>query len=61
AALSQEHGVVRGSRRALRELKVGDRIEIVPNHSCLTVANFDDYHVMREGREIDRWPIRRER
>ena len=61
ASLSQEHGVVRGSRRALRELKVGDRIEIVPNHSCLTVACFDDYHVMRDGKEIDRWAIKRER
>jgi len=61
ASLSQEHGVVRGSRRALRELKVGDRIEIVPNHSCLTVAQFDDYHVMRDGREIDRWTIARGR
>ena len=61
ASLSQEHGVVRGSRRALRELKVGDRIEIVPNHSCLTVACFDDYHVMRDGREIDRWRISRGR
>jgi D-serine deaminase-like pyridoxal phosphate-dependent protein len=61
AAVSQEHGVVRGSPAALAALHVGDRIEIVPNHSCLTVAHFDDYHVMRDGREIERWRIRRER
>lgn len=61
AALSQEHGVVRGSPDALQALHVGDRIEIVPNHSCLAVAHFDDYHVMRDGREIDRWRIARGR
>lgn len=61
ASLSQEHGVVRGSPEALRGLQVGLRIEIVPNHSCLTVAHFDDYHVMRDGREIDRWSIARGR
>jgi D-serine deaminase-like pyridoxal phosphate-dependent protein len=61
ASMSQEHGVVRGSAAALRKMHVGDRIEIVPNHSCLAVAHFDDYHVMRDGREIDRWKIRRER
>lgn len=61
AALSQEHGVVRGAPEALHPLHVGHRIEIVPNHSCLTVAQFDAYHVMRDGREIDRWLIRRER
>ncbi len=61
ASLSQEHGVVRGSAEALRALRVGDRIEIVPNHSCLAVAHFDDYHVMRGGREIDRWRICRGR
>jgi D-serine deaminase-like pyridoxal phosphate-dependent protein len=61
AAVSQEHGIVRGPPAALGALHVGDRIEIVPNHSCLTVANFDDYHVMRDGREIDRWRICRGR
>ena len=61
AAVSQEHGVLRGPPAALGALHVGDRIEIVPNHSCLAVAHFDDYHVMRDGREIDRWKIKRER
>ena len=61
ASVSQEHGVIRGSADALRGVRVGDRIEIVPNHSCLTVAHFDEYHVLRAGREIDRWVIKRER
>jgi threo-3-hydroxy-D-aspartate ammonia-lyase len=62
ASLSQEHGVVRGSAEALAErFPVGARLEIVPNHSCLTVAHFDEYHVMRDGRVIDRWRIARGR
>jgi D-serine deaminase-like pyridoxal phosphate-dependent protein len=62
ASLSQEHGVVRGTVDALDgRFSVGERIEIVPNHSCLTVAHFDHYHVMRQGLEIDRWRIERGR
>ena len=62
ASVSQEHGVVRGPLDALDgRFPVGERIEIVPNHSCLTVAHYDHYHVMREGREIDRWRIERGR
>jgi D-serine deaminase-like pyridoxal phosphate-dependent protein len=62
ASLSQEHGIVRGRPETLDgRFPVGERVEIVPNHSCLTVAHFDDYHVMRDGRVIDRWRIERGR
>jgi len=40
---------------------VGERLEIMPNHSCLTVAHFDQYHVVRDGRVVDRWKIERGR
>ncbi len=61
ASVSQEHGVVRGPADVLTRFKVGDPLEIVPNHSCLTVAHYDHYHVMRDGRELDRWRIERGR
>lgn len=61
ASISQEHGVVRGPRPELEQFRVGDRLEIVPNHSCLTVAHYDEYHVMRDGRVLDRWRIERGR
>lgn len=54
-AVSQEHGTVEG------ELAVGSRLRILPNHSCLTVACWDTYHVVRGDRVVDRWPIRRTR
>jgi len=63
ASVSQEHGIVRGPRGGadLDRFRVGDRMEIVPNHSCLTVAHYDQYHVMRDGRVLDRWRIERGR
>jgi D-serine deaminase-like pyridoxal phosphate-dependent protein len=62
ASLSQEHGIVRGPAEALAgRFPVGERIEIMPNHSCLTVAHFDHYIVMRDGRRTGRWRIARGR
>lgn len=61
--LSQEHGRIEARSAAAidRKLAVGERIEIVPNHSCLTVAHFDVYHVVQNGAVVDRWPIDRRR
>ncbi len=54
-SLSQEHGILS------RALPVGERIRILPNHSCLTVACFDEYQVVRGDRVVDRWRIHRVR
>jgi D-serine deaminase-like pyridoxal phosphate-dependent protein len=69
ASLSQEHGIVRAESAAAIDgcFRVGERVELIPNHSCLTVAHFDEYVVMegrgngQEGRVADRWPIVRKR
>lgn len=63
AGLSQEHGLIKAQTPAAieRKLAVGERVEIVPNHSCLTVAHFDEYHVVQAGRVVDRWKIERGR
>jgi len=54
-SVSQEHGIVQGW------LPVGHRVRILPNHSCLTVACFDEYVVVEGDRVVDRWPIHRRR
>lgn len=54
-SLSQEHGIVSG-RPA-----VGERLRVLPNHSCLTVAQFDEYQVVRGGEVAGRWKIWRGR
>lgn len=50
-ALSQEHGILSCN------LPVGQRVRILPNHSCLTVACFDECAVVRGDRVVDRWKI----
>lgn len=59
-SLSQEHGILSAP------LPVGSRVRILPYHSCLTVAQFDEYHVVRGGPAgeqtvVDRWKIWRGR
>jgi D-serine deaminase-like pyridoxal phosphate-dependent protein len=54
-ALSQEHGKIVCDTPP----PVGTRLRIVPNHSCLTAAMFDRYHVLAEGAVVDEWrPVR---
>jgi len=53
--LSQEHGKLN------RRVAAGTRLRIVPNHSCLTVASFDEFHVSRGDEVIDTWKVWRRR
>ena len=54
-ALSQEHGKI----TAPMHVPVGTRLRIIPNHSCLTAAMFDRYHVLDRGKVVDTWePVR---
>ena len=53
--LSQEHGMIHG------QLTIGESVRILPNHSCLTVACFDEYHVVQGDEVVDRWKIWRGR
>ncbi len=54
-SVSQEHGTVSAP------LAVGTRVRILPNHSCLTVAQFDEYYVARGDEIVDRWKVWRGR
>ena len=55
-ALSQEHGKL----STTVDLPVGTRVRVLPNHSCLTAAMYDRYHVLDErGRVAAEWrPVR---
>jgi D-serine deaminase-like pyridoxal phosphate-dependent protein len=53
--ISQEHGKIRTKQR----VPVGTQLRIVPNHSCLTAAMYDVYHVVESGRVVAEWrPVR---
>lgn len=54
-ALSQEHGEVIGE--GVEKLRVGDRVRVLANHSCLTAAQHGYYNILEVGRLVDRWRI----
>ena len=57
-SLSQEHGeIFAADKTVFRSLKVGSRIRILANHSCLNAAQHLHYHVLDGGKIVDRWEI----
>ncbi|WP_064684962.1 alanine racemase [Rhizobium bangladeshense] len=61
ADANQEHGIIAvrpGSHARLPDLRVGDRVRILPNHACATAAQHEAYHVVRgPSHAVEaRWP-----
>jgi D-serine deaminase-like pyridoxal phosphate-dependent protein len=58
--LSQEHGQIEVEAGApWDELRVGNKLRIIPNHSCLTAALFEQYWMVDGGGVVGSWkPIR---
>jgi D-serine deaminase-like pyridoxal phosphate-dependent protein len=58
--MSQEHGTIPvADQMLLDRLPVGTRLRILANHSCLTAAQYDRYHVVDGIRVVDEWQIHR--
>jgi D-serine deaminase-like pyridoxal phosphate-dependent protein len=58
--LSQEHGeVMVDDEETFNRFKVGTRVRVLANHSCLTAAQHSHYNVLEAGRVSDRWEIQR--
>jgi D-serine deaminase-like pyridoxal phosphate-dependent protein len=58
--LSQEHGeIVSDDAATISRFKVGDRVRVLANHSCLTAAQHSHYNVVENGKTVDRWEIHR--
>src|SRR4029079_9212219 len=56
--MSQEHGVVIADDEAtFNRLKVGSRVRVLANHSCLTAAQHSHYHVLEGEHIVDHWKI----
>jgi D-serine deaminase-like pyridoxal phosphate-dependent protein len=51
ADVHQEHGFLRSSRGVLpfEHFPIGARLRILPNHACMTVAPYSEYHVIQPG------------
>jgi D-serine deaminase-like pyridoxal phosphate-dependent protein len=61
SSLSQEHGIIEApdDDDSFAQLRVGTRLRILANHSCLTAAQHPHYNVLEGGRIVDRWQIQR--
>jgi len=59
-ALSQEHGHMHiEGGGPVPAFRVGDRLRVIPNHSCLSAALFERYHVVENGVVTGEWkPVR---
>jgi len=53
--LSQEHGILKVTQNQFKNFEVGDLVEIIPVHSCLT-ANLMGYYRTIEGETIEMMP-----
>jgi D-serine deaminase-like pyridoxal phosphate-dependent protein len=53
--LSEEHGI--GNIKSSTTLKRNDAVEIIPNHACTVVNQFDHYIIHRAGRVVDSWNV----
>lgn len=53
--LSEEHGIVRV--RHSEDLRIGQRVEIIPNHVCPTVNLMDRLYIVRNDKVIDEWKV----
>ncbi len=62
-SLTQEHGkVVTDWIDSIKDkYKVGEKLRIVENHSCLTAAMFDEYSVVSVNEVVEKWKILRGR
>lgn len=53
--LSEEHGWVRINEDS--KIKIGDKITIIPVHSCLVINNFDYFYFIKESEIIEKIKI----
>jgi D-serine deaminase-like pyridoxal phosphate-dependent protein len=49
--LSQEHGMIHCTT-GFERFQIGQVLEIIPNHSCLTAAMFSEYHLIEDDQLI---------
>jgi D-serine deaminase-like pyridoxal phosphate-dependent protein len=56
ARLSAEHGELELAPSA-QDLRIGDRVELVPGYADLTTVLHNQYHCFRGGKLVDIWPV----
>jgi len=55
-SLSEEHGWLRLPESA-QGMKVGDKVEVIPNHVCPAVNLQDEIYLIRNDEVVETWPV----
>jgi D-serine deaminase-like pyridoxal phosphate-dependent protein len=59
-SLSQEHGSFYvPDNETFDKLRVGTRVRILANHSCLAAAQHTHFNVLENEKIVDKWEIHR--
>lgn len=53
---NEEHGFLDLTPSDLK-LRVGDKVEIIPNHCCTVTNLFDTLHIVQDGEIVDSWRV----
>jgi D-serine deaminase-like pyridoxal phosphate-dependent protein len=53
--LAEEHAILETDEGV--DLKVGERIAMLPSHCCTTINLHDEFVIIERAREKERWPI----
>jgi D-serine deaminase-like pyridoxal phosphate-dependent protein len=54
---TEEHGMLVKEDPHAPDLRIGQRLEIIPNHICPVVNLYDTIVIARGGEVVDRWPV----
>jgi len=54
ARVNEEHGFLDLARASIR-LRVGDKVEVIPNHCCVVANLFDEMAAVRGGEVAETW------
>ncbi|MHA2057973.1 MAG: alanine racemase [Candidatus Thorarchaeota archaeon] len=60
-SLSQEHGKLLFIGKTSFSFEHGEKIRIIPNHSCLIANLYEYYNVVKGDSVVDRWRVQRGR
>lgn len=55
-SLSEEHAVLKLPESA-QGMKIGEKVEIIPNHVCPTVNLTEELYLIRDGKVAETWPV----
>lgn len=54
-SLSEEHGWLKLKKDS--NIKIGDKLKIIPVHSCITMSNFDYFYMVKEDEVIGKYRV----